>query len=202
MPSIAFKDAYKYWLVIWITGVSIACLGMVLTHTTFMIRTKLAKVHIFPISLHSASSVGIPSSVNNFRDTLSTIRLSPLGSPIIRKYSKQLNAFKRRGMYPNVSKCNAKSSVWCTHLCTKSTITSSVNGRQFSIINNNDMDWTSSDLIYVLTWTEINCGMQYVGQLACPFRLGLVSTLVKMKKPKEVDTFPYHHFKNIGHSPS
>ena len=54
-------------------------------------------------------------------------------------------------MYPNVSKCNANRCVCCTHLCTKSNITSSVNGRQFSIINNNDVDWTSSDLIYVIT---------------------------------------------------
>ena len=60
----------------------------------------------------------IPSSVNNFRDMLPTIRLSPLGSPIIRKYTKPFNAFKRRGMYPNVSKCNAKRCVFCTDLCT------------------------------------------------------------------------------------
>ena len=84
--------------------------------------------------------VRIPSSVNNFRDMLPTIRLSPLGSPIIRKYTKPFNAFKRRGMYPNVSKCNAKRCVCCTHLCTKTTITSSVNGRKFSIINSNDLD--------------------------------------------------------------
>ena len=61
-------------------------------------------------------------------------------------------------MYPNVSKCNANRCVCCTHLCTKTTIISSVNGKQFSIINNNDMDWTSSDLIYVITWTEIILG--------------------------------------------
>ena len=47
-------------------------------------------------------------------------------------------AFKR--MYPNDSKCNAKRCVCCTHLCTRTTITSSVNGGQFSIMNNNDMD--------------------------------------------------------------
>ena len=119
---------------------SIACLGMVLTHTNFMIRTKLTKLHISSISLHLASSVRIPSSVNNFRDVLPTIRLSPLGSPSIREYTKPFNAFKRRGMYPNVSKCNAKRCVCCTHLCTKTTITSSVNGRQVSITNNNEMD--------------------------------------------------------------
>ena len=105
-----------------------------------MIRTKLTKLHLSPISLHSAYSVRIPSSVYNFWDMLPTIRLSPLGPPIIRKYTKPFNAYKRRGMYPNVSKCNAKRCVCCIHLCTKTTITSSVNGRQFSIINNNDMD--------------------------------------------------------------
>ena len=117
-----------------------ACLGMVLTHTTFMIRTKLTKLHLSPISLHSASSVCIPSSVNSFWDMLPTIRLSLLGSTIIRKYTKPFNACKRRGMYSNVSKSNAKRCVCCTKLCTKTTITLSVNGRQFSIINNNDMD--------------------------------------------------------------
>ena len=119
---------------------SIACLGMVLTHTTLIIRTKLTKLHLSPISLHSASFVRIPSSVNNFRDMIPTIRLSPVGSPIIMKYTKPFNAFKRRGMYPYVSKCNAKRCVCCTHLCTKTTITSSVNGTHFSIINNNDID--------------------------------------------------------------
>ena len=117
----------------------IACLGMVLTHTTLMIRTKITKLHLSSISLHSASSVHIPSSVNNFRDMLPTIMLSPLGSHIIRKYTKPFNAYKRRGMYPNVLSAMPRD-VSCTHLCTKTTITSSVNGRQFSIINNNDMD--------------------------------------------------------------
>ena len=131
---------YKYWLVILVAGVSIACLGMVLNHTTFMIRTKLTKLHLSTISLHLASSVRIPSSVNNFRDMLPTIRLSPLGSPIIRKYTKPFNAFKRRRMYPNVSMYNAKRCVCYTHLCTNTIITSSVNSRPFSIINNNDMD--------------------------------------------------------------
>ena len=102
-----------------------------------MTRTKLAKLHINPpIRLHLASSVRIPSSAN----MLPTVRLSPLGSPIIRDYTKLFNAFKRRGMYSNASKCNAKMCVCCTHLCTKTTITSSINCRQFSIINDNDIN--------------------------------------------------------------
>ena len=114
-----------------------------------MIRTKLSKLHLSPISLHSASSVHIHSSVNNFRDMLPTIRLSPLGSPIIRKYTTPFNAFKRRGMYPYVSKCNAKRCVCCTHLCTKTTITSSVNGRQFSIINYKNIKRHETELKWI-----------------------------------------------------
>ena len=76
-----------------------------------MIITKLAKLHISPIRLRLASSVRIPSSVNNFWNMLPSIRLSPLGSPIIRKYTKPFNAIKRRGMHPYVSKRNAKRCV-------------------------------------------------------------------------------------------
>ena len=39
-----------------------------------------------------------------------------------------------------LSKCNAKSCNCCQHLCTNTTITSSVNGRTFSVINNSDLD--------------------------------------------------------------
>ena len=84
---------------------------------------------------------------------------------------------------PNVSKCNAKRCVCCTHLCTETTITSSVNGRQFSIINYNDMDRTSSDLIYVITGTEINCGMQYVGQSGQSLKTRFHEHFRKIKKP-------------------
>ena len=113
-----------------------ACLGMVFTHTTLIIITKLTKSHISPISLHSASSVRIPSSVNNFRDMRLIIRLSHFGSPIIRKYTKPFNAFKRRGMYPNIPKCNAKRCVCCTHLCTRTAITSSVKCKWLAIFHN------------------------------------------------------------------
>ena len=118
----------------------IACLGKVPTHTTFMIRTKLSKLHISPIRLHSVSSFRITSSVNNLWYMLPTVRLSPFGSPIIRKYTKPFNAFKRHGKYPYVSKCNDKRYVCCIHLFIKTNIKSSVNDRQVSIINDNDMD--------------------------------------------------------------
>ena len=56
---------------------------------------------------------------------------------LLRKYS---NPFKRPGMYPSISKCNAKRCNCCMHLCTNSTVTSSVNGRKFSVVNNSDLD--------------------------------------------------------------
>ena len=69
---------------------------------------------------------------NNLR-----VMLSPLKSPVLRKYS---NPFKRPGMYPSISKCNAKRCNCCMHLCTNSIVTSSVNGRKFSVVNNSDLD--------------------------------------------------------------
>ena len=41
---------------------------------------------------------------------------------------------------PSISKCNAKRCSCCKHLCCKSTIKSNVNGRQFSVITNSDLD--------------------------------------------------------------
>ena len=104
-----------------------------------MLRTKFAKLYISPIRLHSATSDCIHSSVNYCRKLFPTIRLSHPRSPIIRKYTKPFNALKGCGMYPYVSKCNAKTCVCCTHLCTNTTITSYVNGGQFSIINYNGL---------------------------------------------------------------
>ena len=62
-----------------------------------------------------------------------------LSLPLI-SLRKYLNPFKRPSMYPSISKCNAKSCNCCQHLCTNTTITSSVNGRTFSVINNSDLD--------------------------------------------------------------
>ena len=46
----------------------------------------------------------------------------------------------QNSMYPNISKCNAKSCTCCNHLICRSTIISSVNHRQFSVVNNSDLD--------------------------------------------------------------
>ena len=128
---------------------------------------KQSKITISPLRLHAASSVRIPTSTHSFRTLLPTVRIRPLNlfsassvdlhgtsntnvlrnnlrvrlssikSPVLRKY---LNPFKRPSKYPSISKCNAKSCNCCQHLCTNTTITSSVNGRTFSVINNSDLD--------------------------------------------------------------
>ena len=86
----------------------------------------------------SASSVNLHGLADTsiFHNNL-RVMLSPLKSPVLRKYS---NPFKRPGMYPSISKCNAKRCNCCMHLCTNSTVTSSVNGRKFSVVNNSDLD--------------------------------------------------------------
>ena len=129
--------------------------------------SKRLCISISPLMLHSASSVQIPSSTRNFNTVFPSIqirplnillassvnlhgitnsnifhnslriRLSPLKSPILQKYS---NPFKRCGIYPSISKCYAKRCECCKQLSTKSTVTSSVNGRQFSVINNSELD--------------------------------------------------------------
>ena len=95
-------------------------------------------IRVTPLNLFSASTVNLhgASNSNMFRNKLQ-IRLSPLKSPILRKY---IYPFKRPGMYPSISKCNAKKCNCCNHLCSKTTITSSVNGRTFSVVNDSDLD--------------------------------------------------------------
>ena len=140
--------------------------GITTLHTTVTITNRL-KITLTHLRLHSASSVRIPNSINNFRTLIPALRLrplnllsassvnlhglantsifhnnlrvmlSPLKSPVQPKYS---NPFKRPGMYPSISKCNAKRCNCCMHLCINSTVTSSVNGRKFSVVNNSDLD--------------------------------------------------------------
>ena len=91
-----------------------------------------------PLNLFSASSVDLhgASNTNILRYNL-RVRLSPIKSPVLNKNPKP---FKRPSMYPSISKCNVKSCNCCEHLCSKTTIISSVNGRTFSFINNSDLD--------------------------------------------------------------
>ena len=194
-----------------------------------MTITNRLRITLTPLRLHSAYSVRIPNSINNFRTLIPAVRLrplkllsassvnlhgltntsiflnnlrvmlSPLKSPALRKYSYP---FKRPGMYPSISKCNAKGYKCCMHLCTNSTVTSSVNGRKFSVVNNSDLDWKSIDLIYVLTWKTKNCNIQYVWQTCRALLTRFGKHYRRMKKTKPMDAFLYQRFKLTGHSPN
>ena len=43
--------------------------------------------------------------------------------------------------------------------------------------------------------------MQYVGQTCCKLKNRFGEHYCKIKKPKNIDTFLYQHFKCTGHSP-
>ena len=96
-------------------------------------NSLLPTVNVSPLKLHSVSSINLygVSNYNIFRNHL-RIRLSPIKSPIFLKYK---NPYKRNSLYTNISKCNAKSCICCNHLICQSTIISSVNHRQFSVVN-------------------------------------------------------------------
>ena len=78
-------------------------------HSTNNFQNLLPTVRVTPLNLFSASTVNLhgASNSNMFRNNLQ-IRLSPLKSPILRKY---INPSKRPGMYPSISKCNAKNAL-------------------------------------------------------------------------------------------
>ena len=106
--------------------------------STARFNSLLPTVKVSPLKLHSVSSINLygASNYNIFSNHL-RIRLSPIKSPILLKYK---NLYKRNSMYLNISKCNAKSCTCCNHLICRSTIISSVNHRQFSVVNNSDLD--------------------------------------------------------------
>ena len=56
------------------------------------------------------------------------------------KGNEKADIAAKSAFFRMLSKCNAKRCKCCKHLSTKSTVTSSVNGRQFSIINDSDLD--------------------------------------------------------------
>ena len=106
--------------------------------STRKFNTMLPSIKMRPLNILSASSVNLHGMTNSnvFHNNL-RIRLSPLKSPILRKYT---NPFKRCRMYPSTSKCSAMRCKCCKHSSTKTIVTSSVNGKQFSVINNSELD--------------------------------------------------------------
>ena len=114
-------------------------------------------ISISPLRLHSASSVQIPSSTRQLNTMLPSIKKRPLNilsassinlhgianrnvfhsilglDCLVYNYQFFVNTLirsKRYGMYPSISKGNAKRCKCCKHSSTKSTVTSSVFSNQ------------------------------------------------------------------------
>ena len=98
----------------------------------------LPSVYVSPLKLHSATKINLHGVSDSaiFRNHLK-VRLSPLKSPVFRNSRSK---YGRSVVHPSIAKYNAKRCGCCKHLCCKSTIKSNVNGRQFSVITNSDLD--------------------------------------------------------------
>ena len=106
--------------------------------STARFNSLLPTVNVSPLKLQSVSSINLygASNYNIFNNHL-RIRLSQIKSPVLLNYK---SPYKRNSMYPNISKCNAKNCTCCNHLICRSTAIFSVNHRQFSVVNNSDLD--------------------------------------------------------------
>ena len=98
----------------------------------------LPSVYVSSLKLHSATKTNLHGDSDStlFRNHLK-VRLFPLKSPVLRNSRSK---YRRSAVYPSISKCNDKRCSCCKYLCCKSTKKSNVNGRQFFVITNSDLD--------------------------------------------------------------
>ena len=128
---------------------------------------KTVKILLSPLWLHSASFIQIPQSTNRYNPMLPSVYVSPLklhsttkinlhgvsDSALFRNHLKvclsplkspvprnSRSKYRRSVVYPSISHCKVKRRSCCKHSCCKSTIKSNVNGRQFSVVTNSDLD--------------------------------------------------------------
>ena len=98
--------------------------------------------------------------------------------------------------------CNARRCLTCHHISCKSTITSSINGNRYGIEIDKDVDWNSSNLIYVITWEARGCGAQYVGETSQSLkgRFRSHSFKIRNNSRRKYKNFLYDHFIKYNHS--
>ena len=155
------------------------------------------------INLHSASKFYIPGCSSLFNNN-SSIRLSPIKPSVLRHF--RINNFGLNNVnsgyrsFPSITKCNMKRCCTCKYIDCRSTIKSSVNGRVFSINIPTDVNWLSSNIIYAITWTRNNCGIQYVGQTGRHLKVRFREHLYKIRNAKKLKKFLYNHFRITGHT--
>ena len=158
-------------------------------------------VRIKPLNLQSASSFHVPSiSINKCFYNGPKVVISPLKSSIQRLSSfNKRTLHKRHRLPPRILKCNAKRCMCCNNLSCNSTISSTVNGRVFSVKLPLDVTWNTAHIIYVLTWNAPNCGIQYVGQTGRALKTRFREHTYQCRT-KKLRNFLYQHFRKSGHS--
>ena len=163
-----------------------------LVATTNLKTSLLCMFHLWHYSPTKINLHGISGSTL-FRNHLK-VYISPLKSTLL---TNSRSKYRRSVMYPSISKCKAKRCSCCKHLCCKSTINSNVNGRQFSIVTNSYLDWRSTDVIYVLSWEENGCGMQYVEQTIRFLTTRFTEHYCHMKRPHKINNSFYRHLNSL-----
>ena len=138
-------------------------------------KHRLHRVLLTPLRLPSVSSLHLPGDSCKKLFTTTKFTLSPLhfGSSNSKYQSvsnsgrtvksfRLANRINRR--FSKISACNSRRYLTCHHISCKSTITSSINGNRYGIQIDKDVDWNSSNLIYVITLEARGCGAQYIGE--------------------------------------
>ena len=99
---------------------------------------------------------------------------------------------KNRG-YPSIDKCRANKWLTCPRLVKKTTVRSTVNGRTFSLHFDNDIDWKTTSVVYLLTWNKPNCGIQYVGETGRYLSKRTQEHLYRFRRPYKYKSIIYQH---------
>ena len=105
----------------------------------------------------------------------------------------------KRG-YSNIIPCKNKRWYTCPRLLISNKVTSTVNGRTFSLSFGSDISWKSNHLIYLITWTAPNCGIQYVGQTGQYFHKRVQQHLYRFRRHKKFKTLIYQHLEKHQHN--
>ena len=110
------------------------------------------------------------------------------------------NVFKNKNRgYPSIDKCHANKWLTCPRLSTKTTVRSTVNGRNFSLNFDSDINWKTKSVVYLLTWNKPNCGIQYVGETGRYLSKRTQEHLYRFRRPKKIKSIIYQHLKRHNH---
>ena len=176
-------------------------------------KHRSPRILLTPLRLPSVSSLHLPGVSGKKLFTTTKVSLSPLhfGSPNSKPQSvsnlgrtaksfRLANRINRR--FSKISMCNARRCLTCHHISCKSTITSSINGNRYGIQIDKDVDWNSSNLIYVITWEARGCGAQYVGETSQSLKGRFRSHSLKIRNNsrRKFKNFLYDHFIKYNHS--